>query len=472
MKDVAKRGSRAPRRSGAARGGARAVAPRRAEATSHDPLAGKRILVGVTGSIAAYKAGDLVRELGRRGATVVVVMTDSAKRLVLPETFRALTGREVYSDLFPDPPERTLGEPFAPADQPIHIKLAAQSDILVVAPATANTLAKMAVGISDDLLSTLLLVARCPVLVAPAMNPYMLDHPTVRANLASLVARGVRVVEPEVGLLACGYEGEGKLAAVETIVDSIARVAAAMPPGPGRTLGAPGDEGGGAPAATPAGPLAGRRVLVTAGRTEEPIDPVRYLSNRSSGRMGFALAAEARDRGASVVVVAGKTDVPAPLGVEVVRASTAASMAEATRAHAGDAEVVLMCAAVADWTPARPSREKLKKAKGAPTLVLTPTEDILAGLGAAKRNGTLLIGFSLESGSGIEEGRRKLREKRLDLVVVNSATERGSGPGSDSNRVTILDRRGRALALGLLPKPEVAARILDKVESLLAGARR
>lgn len=456
---MAKRTSRGPRRAAAADGPA-----------PGSPLAGKRVLVGVTGSIAAYKAGDLVRELGRCGATVVVVMTASAKRLVTPETFRALTGREVYSELFPDPPERTLGDPFAPADQPIHIKLAAQSDLVVVAPATANVLAKMAAGIADDLLSTLLLVARCPILAAPAMNPYMLDHPTVRTNLAALVARGVRIVEPEVGLLACGYEGEGKLAEVATIVEAAERVAAMMPPGPGRTLGAPGDEGA-APRA-PARPLAGRRVLVTAGRTEEPIDPVRFLSNRSSGRMGFALAAEARDRGASVVVVAGRTDVPAPLGVEVVRAETAAAMAGATRARAADADVVLMCAAVADWTPARPARDKIKKAKGAPTLALAPTEDILAGLGAAKKNGTLLVGFALETARPLEEGRRKLRDKRLDLVVVNAAGEPGSGPGATANRVTLIDRRGKSEALPLLPKPEVAARILDRVEALLAGTRR
>lgn len=458
---MAKRASRASRRAGAP-----------GEASPGSPLAGKRVLVGVTGSVAAYKAGDLVRELGHRGATVVVVMTASAKRLVTPETFRALTGREVYSDLFPDPPERTLGEPFAPADQPIHIKLAAQSDLVLVAPATANLLAKMAVGIADDLLSTLLLVARCPILVAPAMNPYMLDHPTVRANVAAVVARGVRIVEPEVGLLACGYEGEGKLAEVETIVEAAERVAAAMPPGPGRTLGAPGEEGAGAGArAAAARPLAGRRVLVTAGRTEEPIDPVRYISNRSSGRMGFALAAEARDRGASVVVVAGRTDVPPPLGVEVVRAETAAAMAGATRARAADADVVLMCAAVADWTPARPSRVKIKKAKGAPAIALAPTEDILAGLGAAKKNGTLLVGFSLETGRALDEGRRKLRDKRLDLVVVNAAGDAGSGPGAAANRVTLVDRRGKAESLPLLPKTEVAARILDKVEALLSGAR-
>jgi len=486
----ARRARPAARAGGAVQAAARgARAATRAATPAHDPLAGKRILVGVTGSIAAYKACDVVRELGRRGATVVVVMTSSAKALVTPETFRALTGREVYSELFPAPPERTLGEPFAPADQPIHIKLAAQADIVLVAPATANALAKMAVGISDDLLTTLLLVARCPIVVAPAMNPYMLDHPTTRANLATLAARGVRFVDPDVGLLACGYEGEGKLASVEAIVAAVERVASAMPPGPGTTLGAPGDAGAGGGSgargssgssagtaafgpAAPQSPLAGRRILVTAGRTEEAIDPVRFLSNRSSGRMGFALAAEARDRGASVIVVAGRTDVPAPLGVEVARAETAAAMADATRARAADADVVLMCAAVADWTPATPAAAKMKKgAKRTLSIDLVATEDILAGLGAAKRNGTLLVGFSLETSDALSEGKRKLREKRLDLVVVNGAGERGSGPGADSNRVTLVDRAGRVRALPLLPKPEVAARILDAVEALLAPKR-
>jgi phosphopantothenoylcysteine decarboxylase/phosphopantothenate--cysteine ligase len=433
-----------------------------------DAIAGKRVLVGVTGSIAAYKAGDLVRELGRRGAAVTVVMTASAKQLVGPETFRALTGREVYSELFPRAPERTLGEPFAPADQPIHIKLAAQADLIVVAPATASVIAKMTLGLADDLLTTLLLVARCPVVVAPAMNPYMLDHPTVRAHLATLAARGVHLIESDVGLLACGYEGEGKLAAVDVMVAGVERAAALLPPGPGTPLGAPVDT---PRVDAPTRPLAGRRVLVTAGRTEEPIDPVRFLSNRSSGRMGFALAAEARDRGAAVVVVAGKTDLPPPLGVEIVRAVTAAAMAKATRARAAESDVILMCAAVSDWRPAAPARDKMKKrGKASMTLALAPTEDILAGLGAARPGGALLVGFSLETANALAEGRRKLREKGLDLVVINGATEAGSGPGAAANRVALVDRAGKVSALPLLPKPEVAARILDKVEALLVGS--
>lgn len=462
----------AKRASGARRAGGAASSARERSARppAPDPLAGKRVLVGVTGSVAAYKACDLVRELGRRGAVVTVVMTRSARALVTPETFRALTGREVYSELFPDPPERTLGEPFAPADQPIHIKLAAQADLLAVVPATANVIAKMAAGIADDLLTTLLLVARCPVVVAPAMNPYMLDHPTVRANLAALGARGVRFVDPEVGLLACGYEGEGKLASLEALLLGVERAAAALPPEPGTPLGAPGS---GAAPPIAARPLAGRRVLVTAGRTEEPIDPVRCLTNRSSGRMGFALAAEARDRGAAVLVVAGRTDVPPPLGLGVVRVATAREMAEATRARAADADVVLMCAAVSDWRPASPSAEKIKKrGRRGLTLALEPTEDILAGLGASKRDGTILVGFALETTGALAEGRRKLREKNLDLVVVNAAGEPGSGPGADSNRVTLVDRRGRVAALPLLPKREAAARILDAVEALLAGPSR
>lgn len=503
------------------RAGAGLPAPRDPDRLS--PLAGKRILYGVTGSIAAYRAGDVVRELGRRGASVVVVMTASAKHLVTAETFRGLTGREVYSELFPDPPERTLGDPFGPVGIPIHIRLASEADLIVVAPATANVLAKMAVGLADDLLSTLLLVARSPVVVAPAMNPYMLHHPTVAANLATLVSRGVVFVEPEVGLLACGYEGEGKLASLEAIVERVESVASRMPPGPGTPLGAPGAEGArGAPAraatrrvgpahargaaagadpALPAGPLSdgsalrGKSVLVTAGRTEEAIDPVRYLSNRSSGRMGFEIARAARDRGAHVTVVAGRTDVEPPLGVSVVRATTAAEMARATRDRALEADVVVMCAAVADWTPADPSPTKLKKAAtrngkgrgagragrpaepagtpggGEVILRLAPTEDILAALGRGRRAGQLLVGFALESDRAVEEGRRKLRDKNLDLIVVNDAGKPGVGPGAERNAVTLIDRSGRPEPHPVLPKSDAAERILDKIERLLRARK-
>lgn len=483
------RAARAPRERSAAGGGAGAGASAGPGSTA-GPLAGKRVLFGVSGSIAAYRAGDVVRELGRRGAVVVVVMTASAKRLVTPETFRGLTGREVYSELFPEAPERTLGEPFGPAGQPIHIKLASDADIVVVAPATANILAKMAAGIADDLLSTLLLVARAPVLVAPAMNPYMLSHPTVRANASALAARGVRFIDPDVGLLACGYEGEGKLAPVEAIVAAVEAVAAAMPPGAGTPLGAPGapraatasgaraKSAAGAFGASPgsrAASLAGRRVLVTAGRTEEPIDPVRYISNHSSGRMGFAIAAEARDRGADVEIVAGVTDVPAPLGVRVARATTAAAMADATKRAAASADIVVMCAAVSDWRPARPSAEKIKKAKSAAAFAmpLERTEDILASLGREKRKGALLVGFALEtSASAVAEGKRKRREKGADLIVVNAAGEAGVGPGAENNRVALIDSNDRVEKHAALPKAEVARVILDKVAELLAGRPR
>jgi phosphopantothenoylcysteine decarboxylase/phosphopantothenate--cysteine ligase len=466
--------------------------------TIASPLAGKRILFGVSGSIAAYRAGDVVRELGRRGAVVVVVMTEAAKQLVTPETFRGLTGREVYSELFPNPPERTLGEPFGEPGQPIHIKLASDADLVVVAPATANLVAKMAVGIADDLLSTLLLVARCPVMLAPAMNPYMLDHPTVRANLAALGARGVRFIEPDVGLLACGYEGEGKLASLERVVEEIERVAATMPPGPGVPLGAPSAgrvrelaamAGAVAPFAPPAASsvparassrtLAGVRILVTAGRTVEPIDPVRYISNHSSGRMGFAIAEEARDRGAEVSVIAGVTDVAPPAGVSLSRATTAAAMAKATKRAAASADVVIMCAAVSDWTPAAPAAQKIKKRKLATgraaegrILELAPTEDILASLGRNKRNGTILVGFALETARALEEGRRKRLEKHADLMVVNAAGEDGSGPGAEQNRVALVDANDRVEKHPLLPKREVARILLDKVEALLRDRRR
>jgi phosphopantothenoylcysteine decarboxylase/phosphopantothenate--cysteine ligase len=330
------------------------------------------------------------------------------------------------------------------------------------------------------------------------MNPYMLDHPTVRANLAALGARGVRFIEPDVGLLACGYEGEGKLASLERVVEEIERVAATMPPGPGVPLGAPSAgrvrelaamAGAVAPFAPPAASsvparassrtLAGVRILVTAGRTVEPIDPVRYISNHSSGRMGFAIAEEARDRGAEVSVIAGVTDVAPPAGVSLSRATTAAAMAKATKRAAASADVVIMCAAVSDWTPAAPAAQKIKKRKLATgraaegrILELAPTEDILASLGRNKRNGTILVGFALETARALEEGRRKRLEKHADLMVVNAAGEDGSGPGAEQNRVALVDANDRVEKHPLLPKREVARILLDKVEALLRDRRR
>ncbi len=406
---------------------------------------GRRIILGVTGSIAAYKAAELVRAFKKEGADVRVVMTEAATRFVSPLTFEALSGRRALSGLWESP----SGDParLGPDEVSMAHLESTQADLVLIAPATANIIGKAACGIGDDLLSSMLLAAKCPVLVAPAMNVNMLENPAVQENLARLRSRGWGVVEPEEGDLACGVEGAGRLASIEAITAAVRR------------------------AVLPSPTLSGRRILVTAGRTEEPIDPVRYISNRSSGKMGFALAAAARGRGAEVVLVAGATSVDPPPGVELVRATTAEAMAKAVKERAPGCAAVLMAAAVADFRPAVAATAKIRRSDaGRPTSIpLEYTPDVLGGI-SGSADGRVTVGFSLELENDRDRAMKKLREKKLDLIVMNNPAEPGCEFGSDFNKVTLLYGDGRVEELSLLPKSVVAERILDRVERLL-GAR-
>jgi phosphopantothenoylcysteine decarboxylase/phosphopantothenate--cysteine ligase len=390
-------------------------------------LDGRTVVVGLSGGIACYKACEVVRLLAAAGARVPVIMTAGAQQFVTPLTLQTLSGQPVATETFSLTQESEIG----------HIQLADAAECLLVAPATANVLAKLASGIADDLLTTVMLATRARVVLAPAMNVHMWEHPTVQENLARLVARGARVVGPATGALACGYEGVGRLADPADIVEE---VSAALVPQD----------------------LAGEHVLVSAGPTQEPIDPVRYLSNRSSGKMGYALARVARRRGAAVTLVSGPVGLPPPPGVRLVPVATAAEMANAIEASLAPATVIIMCAAVADYRPRRPSARKLKKSGDSLTLELEATRDILAGIGGRKGQ-RLLVGFAAETHRVAQEARRKLGAKHLDLIVANDVTAPGAGFGADTNVVRLLDVGGVDETLPVLPKDEVASRILDWV---------
>jgi phosphopantothenoylcysteine decarboxylase/phosphopantothenate--cysteine ligase len=389
------------------------------------------VVLGVTGCIGAYKACEVLRELQKRGADVHVVMTRNAARFVAPMTLEALSRHPVFLDQF------ALGE----AGEIRHVGLADAADLLLVAPATANTLARFAHGIADDALSTLYTATRAPVLVAPAMNVNMFTHPAVVENLRSLRERGVGIIEPGAGYLACGWLGKGRLAEVPEIVEAAMAVL------------------------TRRKELAGAEVLVTAGPTVEDIDPVRFLSNRSSGRMGYRLAEAARDRGARVVLVSGPTALPAPEGVELVSVRSAEQMARAVEAHWAGASLVAMAAAVSDYRPQSVARHKLKKAAGGTALELVRTPDILRGLGERKGS-RFLIGFAAETRALLESARRKLLEKNLDLIVANDVSQEDSGFGSETNAAVLLDRDGGRVEVPLTGKRELAERIWDRVREL------
>jgi len=390
------------------------------------------VVLGVTGCIGAYKACEVLRELQRREADVHVVMTAAATRFVTPMTFEALSRHPVFHDQW------ALGV----NGEISHISLADAADLLLVAPATANIVGKFARGIADDPLSTLYTATRAPVVVAPAMNVNMFEHPAVQENLATLRARGVGIVEPGSGYLACGWLGKGRLAETGEIVD------AAM-----AALGRRRE-------------LAGRTVLVTAGPTVEDIDPVRFVSNRSSGTMGYRLAEAARDRGAKVVLVSGPTHLRPPHGVDLVSVRSAEEMQRAVSERAGEAAVVIAAAAVSDYRPAASSPSKLKKADGPIALELVRTPDILKGLGEAKGR-RLLVGFAAETEDLVENARGKLEAKNLDLVVANDVTAPGAGFGGETNAAVLLRRDGGRVDVPLVSKRELAERILDEVGALL-----
>ena len=396
-------------------------------------LSGKRILLGVSGSIAACKAADLASRLTKAGARVDAILTAAASRFVTPLTFQSLTGRPAPADLWSE--EAHI----------LHVGLADGADLLVVAPATADILAKLAHGLADDLLTVTALAARCPLLVAPAMDAGMFEHPAVQANLATLRARSATVIGPADGRMASGLEGRGRMLEPEEILGHV-RLAA------GRN-----------------GPLAGRRVVVTAGGTQEPIDPVRVIANRSSGKQGFAVAQAALDRGAAVTLVAAPCALPTPVGASRIDVATAQEMADAVLESCAGADALVMAAAVADFRPARPAAKKLKKDLGPPAVELERTTDILAVVTAARARPACVVGFAAETGDLLAHARKKLKEKRLSLIVANDVTQPGGGFGSDTNRVMLIDAAGTE-ELPLLSKAEVAGRILDRVQALLSQA--
>jgi phosphopantothenoylcysteine decarboxylase/phosphopantothenate--cysteine ligase len=397
------------------------------------PFDGRRVLLGVTGGIASYKSAWLARLLGKAGAAVEVVLTPAAGEFIGRVTFEALTGRAVHSGLFDA--GRALD----------HIKLARDADAIVVAPATADFIARAAAGQAGDLLSAVLLAASAPVLIVPAMNDAMWAHRQTVENVRHLEETlGYHVLPPEEGMLAAGEgSGPGRMPEPETILAHV-----------GRLL-------------EPNGALRGRRVVVTAGPTREPVDPVRYISNRSSGKMGVAVAAAAWRRGADVVLIAGPITAPAPIAVPIHAVETTEEMAAAVERELAQADALIMAAAPADFRAAEPATSKIKKRSAPKAVALAPTTDILASTRSARRNNAVVVGFALETDDVLRGAREKLDAKALDLIVVNDAREKGAGFGVDTNRVTLLGRDGTEESLALLSKDEVADEILDRVEKLL-----
>ncbi len=393
-------------------------------------MSGKRILLGVTGSIAAYKAVEVLRRLQEQGAEVRVVMTRNACRFVSKLTFEALSGFPVLSDE-DDPRER---------ERISHIEVTSGLDLALVAPATANSIGKIAAGIADDALTSALMAIDCPLMLAPAMNDRMYLNPLLQRNVASLRALGVRFIEPDEGKLACGTVGQGRFAETGRIIDAVS------------ALFRPPD-------------FAGVTILVTAGPTREPIDAVRFISNPSTGKMGYALARAARDRGAKVVLISGPTALTPPGGITFIPVTSAADMHRAVMEQIDGAQVVIMAAAVSDFRPAAVSDRKIKKEEAPAMLELERTADILQQLGGLPRK-RLLVGFAAETENVLDNASRKLRAKNLDMIVVNDLLTIGAGFGSDTNVVTLIERTGMTTRLPLMDKTEVAGRVLDKVLEL------
>jgi phosphopantothenoylcysteine decarboxylase/phosphopantothenate--cysteine ligase len=400
----------------------------------------KKIVLGVTGCIGAYKAAEIVRGLKKNGFAVQVIMTASAREFITPLTMETLSEEPVIGDLFGEEREEGIR----------HISLTEECELFLIAPATANVIAKLAHGLADDFLSTFALANRAPVLIAPAMNSQMLSHPAVQQNMATLKERGVEFVEPGEGWLACGWLGKGRLAEPEEVVE---RVKAKLGNRPKKKLSS--QKG-----------IAGETVLVSAGPTVEPIDPVRVLTNLSSGKMGYRLAEAARDRGARVILVSGPTALGAPFGVEVIRVETAAEMKEALLSRLDEASVVVMAAAVADYRPEVRHKGKVKKGPASQVLKLTRTDDILMEISRRRTTRQTIVGFAAETEELEARARKKLAEKKLDLVVANDVTRNGAGFGTDTNEVILLEKSGKSEALPLLSKREVAERILDRIEAL------
>jgi phosphopantothenoylcysteine decarboxylase/phosphopantothenate--cysteine ligase len=400
-----------------------------------------RITLGVTGGVAAYKAAELVRRLQQDAFTVQVVMTRGAREFIAPLTFAALSGQKVITDLFAE----SGGE--ANLESAIeHIAVAQRTDLLLVAPATADILAKFARGIADDFLTTLYLASTAPVVVAPAMNVNMWNHPATQENVEMLRARGVKIVDPDEGYLACGMTGAGRLAGQAAIVAAVHEALHAVRD------------------------LAGEQVLVTAGPTRESVDPVRYLTNRSSGKMGYAVAEAAARRGAHVILVSGPTSLEAPAGVERIDVRTAEEMHRAVLDKVANCSIAIFAAAVSDYRPAEPNGQKIKRNNDSFTLSLEPTPDILASV-ARNKGERFVVGFAAETDHVVENARKKVDSKNADLIVANDVTAEGAGFDHDTNIVTLFARDGRDLALPRMSKSEVAQRILDEVVRLRLSSR-
>ncbi len=394
-------------------------------------LEGKKILLGVTGSIAAYKSADWVRSLIKEEAMVTVMMTGAAERFISALSFAALSGQCVYRDMFDEDPEGVMA----------HINLSRDADVILVAPATAQTIARISHGMADDLISTVVLAARKPVIICPAMNSNMLENPATQQNLKRLVEYGYHVVDPDSGSLACGDVGDGRLPDWDVAREAVLRVLT-----PNDFLGCP--------------------VLITAGPTREALDPARYVSNRSSGKMGYALARAAHRRGATVTLISGPVDLPHPPGVEVIKVSSASEMYTAVFEHREEAEVIIKSAAVADFRPDSYQPHKIKKKSESLQLNFIKNKDILSALGQRRKQGQLLVGFAAESKDHEQEGERKLLEKNIDLIVVNDILGKKTGFDVDTNQVTLIDRQG-STKLPLLSKEQTANGILDKIVSLV-----
>ena len=400
-------------------------------------LVGKSILLGISGGIAAYKAAELVRLLAKAGASIQVVMTANAQRFITPLTLQVLSGQPVCTDLFDLEFESQIG----------HIQVARAAHLVLLAPATANLIAKMASGIADDYLTTVLLATTAPVLVCPAMNTKMYEHPVTRRNLGTLRELGYHVLEPEAGSLACKEEGIGRLADALSILEATQRL-----------LTLPS--------------LEGKRVLISAGPTWEPFDPVRFISNPSTGKMGYALAAIASRRSAEVYLVSGPTSLCAPAGIHLRSVTTAREMKAIIDELSSQMDVIIMAAAVSDYRPRQTAPQKIKKVEGDLAVSLARNPDILAHLGRSRpvSKRQVLVGFAAETENLIENATEKLNQKNLDFIVANNLTQSGSGFGSDTNQVKIIDRGGSMTELPCLTKMEVAERVLDRVELLLANA--
>jgi phosphopantothenoylcysteine decarboxylase/phosphopantothenate--cysteine ligase len=396
----------------------------------------KKILLCVTGGIAVYKAAALTSKLVQTGAQVKVILSESAEKFVTPLTFQALSRHEVYIDTFDEKNPRVIA----------HIDLADWADLILVAPATANTIAKIACGIADNMITTTLLAATSPVWIAPAMNVNMYDHPAVKKNLSLLAQYGYQFIEPSEGYLACGYIGKGRLEEPEKIVELVTQFFTDVQPKP----------------------LQGKTVVVTAGPTREKIDPVRFISNHSTGKMGYALAEEATKQGAEVILVSGPVQLAAPSGVELVKVESADEMYHAVLGYFERADVVIKTAAVADYRPKITYDHKVKKQSGDSSIELERTKDILLELGKRKKN-QVLIGFAAETENVEEYARKKLSSKNADMIVANNVKTEGAGFGTDTNIVTLFKKSGSVIEVPLMSKSAVAKKIIEEVTSLLKG---